>query len=308
MEEIILQETESEKMNEFKTYHPIVNFIYFVFVIGFSCVFMHPLCLVISLLSAFIYSVMLKGKKSVKTNLIYMIPTLIFASLINPAFNHEGVTIIEYLPSGNPLTLESVVYGLAAAMMIVSVICWFSCYSEVMTSDKFIYLFGRVIPSLSLIISMTLRFVPRFSAQLKVVANAQRCMGRDVSNGSVIKRAKHGLSILSIMTTWALENAIDTADSMKSRGYGHSGRTAFSIFTFDKRDRKAFLCIMGLGIYTIIGRLLGGMYFQYFPSIKVNDFSVFGLSVFVAYTALCIYPILIEIWEVMKWKAIESKI
>lgn len=295
-------------MREFKTYHPIVNFVYFVFVIGFSCVFMHPVSLTISLLSGFTYSVMLKGRKALKTNLIYMIPTLIFASLINPAFNHEGVTIIEYLPSGNPLTLESVIYGLAAAMMIVSVICWFSCYTEIMTSDKFIYLFGRIIPSLSLIISMTLRFVPRFSAQLKVVANAQRCMGRDVSNGSIIKRAKNGLSILSIMTTWALENAIDTADSMKSRGYGHPGRTAFSIFNFDKRDRKAFLYIMVLGIYTLIGGISGGMYFRYFPSIKANAFSLFGLSVFVAYGALCMCPILIEIWEVRKWKAIESKI
>ena len=295
-------------MNEFKTYHPIVNFIYFVFVIGFSCFFMHPVSLLISLISGFTYSVMLKGKKQVKTNLIYMLPMLLLMALINPAFNHEGVTIIEYLPSGNPLTLESVVYGLAAAMMIVSVICWFSCYTEIMTSDKFIYLFGRIIPSLSLIISMTLRFVPRFSAQLKVVANAQRCMGRDVSNGSIIKRAKHGLSILSIMTTWALENAIDTADSMKSRGYGQPGRTAFSIFNFDKRDRKAFIYIMVFGIYTLIGSLSGGMYFRYFPSIRANDVSVFRLSVFVAYGALCMCPILIEIWEVSKWKAIESKI
>ena len=295
-------------MNEFKTYHPIENFIYFVFVIGFSCFFMHPVCLVISLLSGFTYSVMLKGRKAAKTNLIYMIPTLLFAALINPAFNHEGVTIIEYLPSGNPLPLESIAYGLGAAIMIVSVICWFSCYTEVMTSDKFIYLFGRIIPSMSLIISMTLRFVPRFSAQLKIVANAQRCMGRDISKGSIVQRAKHGLSILSIMTTWALENAVDTADSMKSRGYGHPGRTAFSIFTFDKRDKKTLLCIMILGIYTLVGNLMGGMYFRYFPSMKTNEFSIFGLSVFASYIALCICPILIELWEVERWKAIKSKI
>ncbi|MEE0867023.1 MAG: energy-coupling factor transporter transmembrane component T [Clostridia bacterium] len=294
-------------MNEFKTYHPIVNFVYFIFVIGFSCVFMHPICLLISLLSGFTYSVMLSGKGSVKKKLIYMIPILLFAALINPAFNHEGVTIIKYLPNGNPLTLESVVYGLAAATMIVSVICWFSCYTNVMTSDKFIYLFGKVIPSMSLIISMTLRFVPRFSSQLKVVTNAQRCLGRDVSGGSIVQRAKHGLTILSIMTTWALENAIETADSMKSRGYGHPGRTAFSIFTFDKRDKKALLCIVILGIYTLAGSFSGEMHFRYFPSLQVSGFSIFGISVFVAYLALCICPIIIEAWEVIKWKAIKSK-
>ena len=295
-------------MSEFKTYHPIVNFVYFVFVIGFSCFFMHPVCLCISLVSSFTYSVMLKGKNAIKTNLIYILPMLLMMALINPAFNHEGVTIIDYLPSGNPLTLESIIYGLCAAIMIVSVICHFSCYNEVMTSDKFIYLFGKIIPAMSLIISMTLRFVPRFATQLKVVTNAQRCMGRDVSNGSIIKRAKNGLNILSIMTTWSLENAIETADSMKSRGYGIPGRTAFSIFTFDKRDKKALICILLLGIYTFAGNLMGGMYFRFFPSMKMAEASVFGISVFVAYLLLCICPIIIELWEVRKWKALRSKI
>lgn len=295
-------------MSEFKTYHPIVNFTYFVLVIGLSCFLMHPVCLGISLICGFAYSVMLKGRKAIKTNLIYMLPMLIVMALINPAFNHEGVTIMAYLPSGNPLTMESVIYGLCAALMIVSVICHFSYYNEVMTSDKFIYLFGKIIPSLSLVISMTLRFVPRFVSQLKVVTDAQRCIGRDVSNGSLVKRVKHGLDILSIMATWSLENAVETADSMKSRGYGIPGRTAFSIFTFDKRDKKALFCILLLGIYTVWGKLKGGMYFGFFPSVEMADVSVYNISVFLAYLLLCMYPIIIEVWEVRKWNALRSKI
>lgn len=295
-------------MCEFKTYHPIVNFTYFAFVIGFSCFFMHPVCLGISLFCGFTYSVMLKGKKAIKANLIYMLPMLVMMTLINPAFNHRGVTVIEYLPSGNPLTLESIIYGLCAAVMIVSIICHFSCYNEVMTSDKFIYLFGKIIPALSLIISMTLRFVPKFAAQLKIVTNAQRCMGRDASSGSIINRAKHGLNILSIMATWSLENAIETADSMKSRGYGIPGRTAFSIFKFDKRDKKALVCILLSGAYTLVGSLMGRMSFVYFPSIQATDISAFGISVFLSYLLLCLCPIIIEIREVRKWKALRSKI
>ena len=95
---------------------------------------------------------------------------------------------------------------------------------------------------------------------------------------------------------------------MKSRGYGHSGRTAFSIFTFDKRDKKALLCIVILGIYTLAGKLVGEMYFRYFPSLQASTFSVFGISVFISYFALCMCPIVIEIREVRKWKAIKSKI
>lgn len=295
-------------MNEFKTYHPIVNFIYFVFVIGFSCFFMHPVCLAISFVCGFTYSVMLKGKKTIKNNLFYMLPVMIATALINPAFNHEGVTVIAYLPSGNPLTYESIIYGLAASVMVVSVICHFSIYSEIMTSDKFIYLFGKIIPAISLIISMTLRFVPRFVAQLKVVSNAQKCIGRDVSNGSIIKRAKNGLNILSIMTTWALENAIETADSMKSRGYGLKGRTAFSNFIFDSRDKKALAAIMITGLYSFVGALCDGMYFRYFPSIKSADISFFEISLCISYLLLFLIPIIIELWGVKKWKSLKSKI
>ena len=292
-------------MNEFKTYHPIVNFTYFVFVIGFSMFFLHPVCLGISLVSGFVYSCMLKGRKAIKTNLMYILPMTLMMALINPAFNHAGVTIITHLPSGNPLTLESIIYGLCAGGMIGSVICHFSCYNEIFTSDKFIYLFGKIIPAMSLIISMTLRFVPRFSAQLKVVTKAQRCMGRDISNGSIIKRARNGLSILSIMTTWALENAIETADSMKSRGYGLPGRTAFSNFSFDRRDRKALFAIMFLGVYTIVGYFMGKMKFVCFPREETAEFSTYGTSVFLAYLLLCICPIIIELWEVRKWNALK---
>ena len=295
-------------MNEFKTYHPIVNITYFVFVIGFSCFFMHPVCLGITLTSGFLYSVMLKGRKAIKQNLIYMLPMILLTALLNPAFNHEGITILSYLPDGNPLTVESIVYGIGAAMMLVSVICHFSCYNEVMTSDKFIYLFGKMIPAMSLILSMTLRFVPRFIAQMKVVTNAQRTMGRDVSAGSMITRAKHGLNILSIMVTWSLENAIDTADSMKARGYGLPKRTAFSIYTFDKRDKKAFWMILLLGSYTLAGNIMGGMNFRYFPSVQGVQPTAFSVSVFAAYLLLCFFPVILEILEVRRWKSFRSSI
>ncbi len=292
----------------FAGYHPAVNFLYFTLVLLFSMFFMHPVCLVISFVCAFAYSIILNGKRALRFNLLYMLPTLLVAALINPAFNHEGATILTYLQSGNPLTLESIVYGVAAATMIVTVICWFSCYNAVMTSDKFIYLFGRVIPAMSLILSMTLRFVPRFKAQLKVVSNAQKCLGRDVSNGSLWQRVKHGVKILSIMITWALENAIETADSMKNRGYGLPGRTAFSIYRLDQRDKKALCAIGGAGLYVLIGAFTGGLYFRYFPSIKGASKGVYAISLFLAYLALCMTPMLLEAWEDHKWKAIQSKI
>jgi energy-coupling factor transport system permease protein len=292
----------------FSQYHPAVNFFYFAGVLIFSMIFMHPVCLVISFFSAFVYSIYLNGQKSLKFNIKYMLPLLLLTALINPAFNHEGQTILTYLSNGNPITLESIVYGFAAAIMLISVICWFSCYNSVMTSDKFVYLFGRIIPAFSLIFSMTLRFVPRFKAQFKVVSQAQRCLGRDISNGSVWQRVRHGITIISIMVTWALENAIETADSMKSRGYGLPGRTAFSIYSFEKRDKIALIFYVCCCLYIVIGSITGGLEWRYFPSIEGTLSSFYTISIYICYFAMCISPVMINLREDRKWKALKSKI
>lgn len=292
----------------FSEYHPTVNFIYFAMVLLFSMIFMHPVCLAVSLLSALTYSLYLNGRKALRFNLKYMLPLLLLTALINPAFNHEGATILLYLHNGNPLTLESIVYGVAAAVMLISVICWFSCYNSVMTSDKFVYLFGRIIPSLSLIFSMTLRFVPRFKAQFRVIANAQRCVGRDISQGSVWRRVRNAITIISVMVTWALENAIETADSMKSRGYGLKGRTAFSIYRFDKRDKIALIFYIICGVYITAGGILGGIKWRYFPTMAGAVADPYAVSLYICYFVMCISPVIINIREDKKWKSLKSEI
>ena len=292
----------------FSSYHPIINFLYFALVLVFTMFFMHPVSLIISLACALAYAVYLNGRSAVRFSLRFILPMMLMAALINPAFNHEGATILSYLPSGNPLTLESILYGLAAAVMLASVITWFSCYNAVMTSDKFVYLFGRIIPALSLVLSMTLRFVPKFKAQLHVVSEAQRCVGRDTSNGSILKRLKNAITIMSIMVTWSLENAIETADSMRSRGYGLPGRTAFSIYRFDDRDKTALVWLCFCGFYIFAGWLAGGFGWRYYPTVKGALAGVFPISFQLVYLALCLTPVIINLMEDRKWKRLQSKI
>lgn len=291
-----------QSRDTFSSYHPIINFLYFALVLAFSMFFMHPLSLAISLLCAMIYSSYLNGRRAVRFQLLYLLPLILLAAIVNPAFNHAGATLLMYLPSGNPLTLESILYGLAAASMLASVILWFSCYTAVMTSDKFVYLFGRIIPALSLVLSMTLRFVPAFKVQLHMVSEAQRCVGRDVSNGALMQRLRNAITILSIMLTWALENAIETADSMKSRGYGLPGRTAFSIYRFDDRDRAALGWLAFCGFYIVAGWLAGGLYWRYYPTVKGAEMSPLTISFQLVYLALCLTPVLLNLQEDCFWK------
>lgn len=289
-------------MNEFKSYHPIVNFTYFVLVIIFSCIFMHPVCLLISFVSGFTYSLMTGGKKALKFNLIFALPMMVVTAVMNPVFNHQGVTILSYFPSGNPLTLESVIYGIAAAVMLICVILHFSSYNKIMSSDKFIYLFGRIMPSLSLILSMILRFVPAFKKQFLNIVRGQQCIGKGISSGSLLHRLKNCIRIFGIMLTSSLENSVNTADSMKSRGYGLPGRTAYSNFKFCKRDAFALGVMLFSSCYLIAASAFNVFEFVYFPSLKYSGITLYTLSVFAVYLLLCMVPVIIEIREVLKWK------
>lgn len=292
----------------FRSYHPIINFLYFFFVFVGSMFFMHPICIMISFLSGLSYSLTLRGIQSLKFYSLYVLPMAVFSIIIQVAFQHKGVTILMYFHNGNPFTLESILFAVASSMMIVSVIFWFSCYNEIITSDKLMFLFGKWIPSLSLIISMVLRFVPKLKEQIKEISKAQKYIGHDISKGTILQRIKNGTKIISILVTWALENGIETADSMKGRGYGLPNRTSFSIYCFDKRDKKALIFMIVLGLYVVIGVFCGRFYFRYYPYIKGVEFTPFSISVFLSYFLFCIWPTVIEKWEDRKWKKLELKI
>ena len=292
----------------FSSCHPIINFLFFTLVLLFSMCLMHPAYLAISLTGALTYDIYLKGRKAVRFAVMGLFPMAAVAALANPAFNHEGQTILTYLPSGNPLTLESMLYGAAAAVMLASVVLWFSGYNEVMTSDKFVYLFGRVIPALSLVLSMSLRFIPKFRAQMQVVSEAQACIGRDTKNGSVLRRVGNAVKIFSIVVTWSLENAIETADSMRSRGYGLPGRTAFSIYRFDDRDKAVLAWLIFCGAYLISGWMAGGTCFRYYPTVRAAALTPMTVSFMLVYLMLVLTPVILDRKEDRLWRYLRSEI
>ena len=290
----------------FSRCHPLVNFLYFALVLLGAMLLQHPVCQAISLIGAIACFCTLGGEKPGGFRLWYALALFAVTAAVNPAFSHEGRTILRYLPSGNPLTLESILYGLTAAEMLAAVILWFVTFQEVMSSDKFVYLFGRAAPALSLLLSMTLRFVPKLRDQGKRVILAQRCAGRDLSQGSLFQRAKLAVTVFSILVTWSLENAIETADSMKSRGYGLPGRTAFSIYRLDSRDRSMLGWLSFCGVFLLSGWAVGGMDFRFYPTLRASQWSPWTVSFLLVYLALCLTPCILDRRERALWQRSSS--
>lgn len=288
--------------------HPAISFLFFVFVLLVTLLMLHPAFLLCSFLAAAVYLWYLKGFLHLLRQLAYLLPLMLFACLLNTLFNHQGVTTLFYLPNGNPITLEATLYGLASAATVCSVILWFGCYHCVITSDKFLYLFGRIIPALALLLSMALRFVPRFQTHMRRVITAQRAIGHDLAQGKRIQRIRYGGRILSITLTWALENGIVTADSMKSRGYGSCRRTHFSLYRFDRRDAimlGGMLVLMALVCVGISGNFLS---IRYYPSILLNPVTVWSVLSVLAFGLFCFLPILLNGKEALAWRRLQSKI
>jgi len=296
------------KRDAFSSCHPFVNFYYFVIVIICAMFFLHPVLMVISFISGFIYAIYLNGKKAVRFTLFGMIPMFLIAALFNPLFSHAGITTLFFLRNGNPVTLESVLYGLAMGGMLVSVMTWFSCFNKIMTADKLTFLFGKLIPALALIFTMTLRLVPRFKHQIGVIANAQKCIGRGMSDGKLWMRIRNGMNIISILVTWALENGIETATSMKARGYGLKGRTHFSMFHFEKRDMIVMLLMVSCTLIIVVGSYFGRTGMQFFPKVIMPPSDSWSMVIYLVFLVFVNIPMILNVWEDIKWKSIKSKI
>ena len=293
------------KNDAFSGFHPVVNFIFFVAALGLTMFIQQPVYLLISMISGCVYLLYLQGKKGFFRQVGYLVPILVMMAVMNPMFNHEGITVLWYLPNDNPITLEAICFGLASAVMMGASIVWFNCCNTVFTSDKIIYLFGRVIPALSLMISMTLRFVPRFKNFLQSVMRTQQAMHKPENTKEKLQQA---LAAFSATVSWAMEQSIVSADSMKSRGYGGLGRTAFSIYIFEKRDGITLMMLFLLCMGAAVPHLIGVMGWTYYPSLTGELLGPVQILAYLCYGGMCNLPLIINLMEDRKWNALRSKI
>ena len=293
------------RTSAFRNAHPLVNFILFGLILTLSVCIAHPVCRALSAVCGAAYYFFL-SRSALRYTLRVVLPLSVLTAILNPMFNHRGATILAYFPSGNPLTAESLIYGAFAGVLLAASLFWFACVTEIMTTDKFVYLFGRILPSLGLLLSMALRFVPLFHHKFRDALDVQRALG----DGSrrLTDRVRNAVSAFSMVVTWALESAAQTADSMKGRGYGIRGRTSFSICRFTPRDAL----LLGVGVFfgaaVISGMALGLLDFDFYPRFAPAASSPSAGIFSAAFFFLCMIPLCYDLTEVLLWKRSERRI
>ena len=172
---------------------------------------------------------------------------------------------------------------------------WLSCLFSIFTADKVVYLFGRISPRLSLFLSILLRMCPRIKAQAKKISTARKSIGRGVNQGNIFRRIANAFKIFSMLISWLIEAMGTLSDSMKSRGYLLKGRTAFSIYRFDNRDRGFVVGIFTCLTLLLMGILLGQTGITFDPRIHMNPITPLSAVFYLGYAALCLLPMAVEV-------------
>lgn len=290
----------------FSRRHPAVNLMFFAAAAIFAMMFDHPVFIGISFSAALAYSVKLKGKAALKMFFCALLPLLIFVVLINTVFAGYGVTVLYTFASGKRITLESAVCGGVTGSLVVTMLLWFACFNEVVTEDKFMYAFGGRMPNTALMLLMVFRFVPLYKRQLSETLSARRAAGLAQSSGRAAE-LKNACAAVSGVITRALENAIETADSMKSRGYGSGRRTSYSRFTFSPADAVMIIEILVLSAVIAAGKLSGFAEASYNPIIEIGGFSAMLAVSAAAYAIFCFFPIIYDFAEDIRWNRLYAK-
>ena len=286
--------------NNFSTYNPAVSFMFFTGAIVLGMFFIHPAFLCTSFLFSALYYFCLKGARGWRF-IGVLLCVFVAIAAVNPVFNTRGDAVLFTYLGGRQYTLEALFYGMATGAMFCSIMLWFACYNVVMTSDKFIFLFGRLIPAVSLILTMVLRLVPHFQRKLAAISGARRCIGMAASKGRRGQMA-HAAAAVSALTGWALEGAVETSDAMRSRGYGLPGRTSFSIYRFGKRDIALIAAMLLLISAVVYCAAYGAAQVSYTPTVVLPVMSAYSYTGIAAYALFLAIPSAMHLLEDIKWR------
>lgn len=281
--------------DSFSRLHPMVLIIYFLVQSIFTAVCFHPFFIAISFLGAIVFSFVAIGERQT----IYWIGIAALQMLcfgcVNPIINHQGETVL-FLLFNRAVTLESISYGILTGTMVSSMCLWIYIMGKTIDSKKAAFVFGKAMPSLSLMMFVTLRMVRRYQVKTREIFEARRGLFGEERKIAIVK--KGALSLL----TFGLENGVDTADAMEARGFGCAKPTAYYEYSITIKDVLSLIIILLLGAVVIIGIFNGSCRMYFFPKFFVENKSPFVLLCYGLYS---FYPVIIYIWSEIKWKLIK---
>jgi len=295
---------------EFPKYHPATNLIYFV--LAFIVVFYinNPFVLVILLFISVINNIILDKGKKLRSNAIFYVFIALMIFFINPIFGAQRGAVILFYAFGNPITLESVIYGLKTALSLVTLLVTFNAFNLVINSEKFIYLFSRAAAQTAFVIMLGLRFIPTLKKRTAEITDIGRAgINFKRPRRNLKQKIQDSMNIITTLIVWSLEDAVVTAQSMRARGYGvKTNRTFYFLFKFTKRDALfiiADIIFFGLFLFSFYKYDADFKIYPEFSPQVFGSMASYGFFINLFFlVVLFALPVITEIISLIKWSFI----
>lgn len=284
-------------MDRFSKLHPLLHIVYFLMMFVFVLSINNPFFSAISLLSALLYGVKIRGK-NILASLKLVVVMLFVVSAFNMLFAHYGEDAL-FTIRDTRFTAEALFYGFNQGMVLGSVMLWFGAFSRVMDSERVCYLL-RFSPRIALLFSMILGFIPRFTKKLEDIRDAKLGLngGKPPKN-----KIRDALDNLSSLVSYSLEASIITADSMTARGYNPRAVRA-GRYKISASDISLLVLSIALCVLIIVEKARGNLLFIFDPFISSEAFSVIA---FASFCVLSLLPLFIDLWEDLLWTLSRSR-
>ena len=196
-------------------------------------------------------------------NLKFILPIIILTTVLNLFYIKDGNVLLEFW------IIKITNYGIERSLFMSIRVIFLILISSVLTYTtspnditdgleslfsplKFIGL-GSVVHTLTMMMTIALRFIPTLIEETVKIMNAQKARGADFENGGLTQKVKAVIPILIPLLISSVRRAYDLAEAMESRCYnGGEGRTRLKQLKFAKSDVIAFLGFVFLFAVVIV--------------------------------------------------------
>lgn len=256
-----------ERHTAFDTSHPAVPAAYVAITLALTMCSLQPVLIALSIAGALAYACRLHGLPGALGPLRWQLPVIAIVALANPLFSASGSTEL-FRIGHHAVYLESLCYGAAMGGMLVASMAWLRSASELLGFDKVMALFGNAAPVIALMVSMSMRLIPRFLRKGRMVLAVQDCIGRSLGESGA-DAVRQRLRLSSVLMGWGMEDSLETADAMRARGWGGAPRrTTYTRHRFTGADAAALLALAASGVLVAALAWVATSQYEFYPQMS----------------------------------------
>ncbi len=291
-----------------KRYHPTLVFLFFIGVLVLTMLKNHPAIALVSFTFALLLRFRVAGVKKTLRSLLFFIPMIAVIALFNFFFNSNGITEL-FTIGHRTFMLEPMLFGLVSGLILVSVMMWFFSYSDLMDNGRFLAMLGKRLPVISMMISMIFRYIPDTIEHGREIDMSQKAlMGAD--DGSRKAKIQRAIRLTSVLMAWSMENAIETADSMKAKGYQAGLRKPYARVRWTSRDVLPLICLLLMISLVVACIILGAAAFLFYPDWYIPSRALKGGLLYYligAFSLLSAFPLILDLIDFVRDKMTQAR-